>query len=88
MGLIVYNKRISTTLSYFIPEQGHVVIDISNVNGQRVKTYTSGIQAPGKHSIKWDGKDEKGSKLESGIFFYTMNVDGRVIDTKKMLLLK
>lgn len=77
-----------TTLSYFIPEQGHVVIDISNVNGQRVKTYTSGIQAPGKHSIKWDGKDEKGSKLESGIFFYTMNVDGRVIDTKKMLLLK
>ena len=78
----------STILSYFIPEQGHVVIDISNVNGQRVKTYTSGIQAPGKHSIKWDGKDEKGSKLESGIFFYSMNVDGRVIDTKKMLLLK
>ena len=78
----------STTLSYFIPEEGLVAIDIYNINGQRVKTYTSGRKASGKHSIQWNGKDEKGLKMESGIYLYTMNIDGRVADTKKMLLLK
>ena len=78
----------STTLSYFIPEEGYVVIDIYNINGQRIKTFTSGREASGKHSIQWNGKDEKGLKMESGIYLYTMNIDGRVADTKKMLLLK
>ena len=78
----------STTFSYFTPEEGHVVIDIFNINGQRVKTYSSGNKISGKRSIQWNGKDEKGLKLESGIYLYTMNIEGRVVDTKKMLLIK
>jgi len=78
----------STTLSYFIPEEGSIVFDIYNINGQRIKKYLLGREAPGKHSIVWNGKDEKGFQMESGIYIYSMIIDGRVIDTKKMLLLK
>ena len=78
----------STTIYYFIPEEASVVIDIYNINGQKVNTYTSEKEALGEHSIQWNGKDEKGSGLESGIYLYSMIIDGRVVDSKKMLLLK
>jgi flagellar hook assembly protein FlgD len=78
----------STTLSYIISEEESVVIDIYNINGQKIYTYTSGREAPGKHSIQWNGKDEKGFRMESGIYLYSMIIDGRVVDSKEMLLLK
>jgi len=41
-----------------------------------------------KSSIKWDGKDENGQALSSGIYFYRLKVGGNIMDTKKCVILR
>ena len=60
-------------------------IKIYNVKGQLVKQLSI---ENSKSSIEWDGKDENGNPLSSGIYFYKLEVGDKIIDIKKCLLLK
>ena len=60
---------------------------IYNIKGQKVKTLYSGIAEEGKHTVTWNGKDEIGKDVTSGIYFYKLNSSGKTA-VKKMLLLK
>jgi len=63
-------------------------IAIYNVRGQRIKTYVmNGLEA-GEHSVIWNGKDDNGNEVSSGIYFYELQVNDKSIATKKCLLLK
>ncbi|MCK4357348.1 MAG: T9SS type A sorting domain-containing protein [Candidatus Cloacimonetes bacterium] len=83
--------HISTTISFNLATKSHqnTQIKIYNIKGQLVK-----ILAPMTNdkcpmtSIIWDGKDESGKSLSSGIYIYCLKVGDKVIDTKKCLLLK
>ncbi len=76
-----------TTFRYQIPSAGKVNMKIYNVLGQEVKTLVSKFHLPGKYSTKWDGTNETGIKLPSGIYFYRFKA-GDFISVKKMVLLK
>jgi hypothetical protein len=77
----------NTTISYNLKEPGEVIISIYNVRGQLIKKLVNGQQSIGRHSVVWDGKDENGETVSSGIYLYEIKSD-RFEDTGKMILLK
>jgi hypothetical protein len=62
-------------------------LSIYNVLGQRVKTLLDEKRQPGKYEIVWDGTDERGNQVSSGIYFYRIEMD-RIKEIRKMVLLK
>ena len=76
-----------TTISYNIKEADLVSLDIYNVKGQKVKSLVNDRQTAGRHDIVWNGKDDNGKSVSSGVFFYRMK-SGKYTSTKKMILMK
>jgi len=75
------------TISFDLAADSIVSIDIFNIRGQRVKTVTNEHFGAGSHSVEWNGTDENGRSVGSGIYFYRM-VSGDFTDVKRMVLLK
>jgi len=65
----------------------HTTLKIYNVLGQRVRTLVDEPQKVGNYQVIWDGKDDGGEDVSSGIYFYTLKVNN-YRETKKMTLLK
>jgi immune inhibitor A len=76
-----------TSFDYVIPEGGEVEINIYNILGRKVTQLVSGFQQAGLHTATWDGSDENGQDVPSGIYFYELLTDEERT-TRKMLLLK
>jgi len=77
----------STTIRFELPEATHVKITIYNTLGMQVKTVINDERNPGYHSVEWDGKDEAGNTVASGIYLYKMEA-GKFTATNKMILMK
>ena len=78
-----------TELNYSLPANGYVRLVVYNLLGQKVASIVDEYQEAGKYKAKWNGRDNFGRLLSSGVYFYKINVDnGKFVDTKKMLLLK
>ena len=76
-----------TVMEYFLPKESQVKITIYNLLGQRVKTILDQRESAGHKRVIWDGKNEKGETLSSGIYFYRIEA-GEFAQAKKMVLLK
>ncbi|MFQ6032380.1 MAG: FlgD immunoglobulin-like domain containing protein, partial [Candidatus Zixiibacteriota bacterium] len=76
-----------TEISYTLPHDSHVKLVIYNVKGQKVKTLVEEYQAAGHKTVRWDGTDDNGNKLASGIYFYRLQA-GDFVQSKKMVLMK
>jgi hypothetical protein len=76
-----------TTISYQLPENGKVELTIYNLKGQKVKQLVSDQLSAGQHSVVWNGKDDNGKPVSSGIYFYKLK-SGNFEKTKKMILMK
>jgi len=76
-----------TTLKFTLSKDSRVSLSIYNLKGQKVKQLVSQLYASGTHQLKWDGTDDKGSALGSGIYFSRLTANGRTM-TQKMILLK
>jgi hypothetical protein len=76
-----------TEISYYLPEGCEVNLTIYNILGRRVKTLFEGHQNAGMKTLVWDGKDDQGKQLSSGIYFYRLQA-GYFNQTKKMSLIK
>ncbi|MDX9870495.1 MAG: choice-of-anchor J domain-containing protein [Candidatus Cloacimonadales bacterium] len=77
----------STTIKYELANEGNVAIDIYNVKGQKIRSLVNERQSAGLHSINWDGTDDNGKKVSSGIYFFNMK-SGKYTSTRKMILMK
>ena len=75
----------STEISYSIPEEARVTLTIYNILGQEVRRLVDGIQGPGSYTVGWDGKDESGNHVSSGIYLYRLT-SGNHSQTRKMFL--
>jgi len=66
-----------------------VQIDVYNIRGQRVRTLLDGSRefGAGSHSVVWDGQDDNGERVSSGVYFYRMQA-GDYTETRRMLLMK
>ena len=77
----------STEIRFDIPENDHVTLSVYNMMGQKVKTLASGNMTPGYHSIIWNGTNDIGAKVATGMYFYSINTKN-FQSIKKMLFLK
>lgn len=78
-----------TTIKYDLAESADVTLQIYNVLGQVVRTLVaSEAQDAGRYQIRWNGMDERGVPVSSGIYFYQIAADGKFSDVRKLMLLK
>jgi photosystem II stability/assembly factor-like uncharacterized protein len=73
----------STNIKYQITKSKYVTLKIFDITGKEIATLVNQKQEAGTYEVDFSGEG-----LSSGIYFYTLIVDGNVIDTKKMVLLK
>ena len=64
-----------TTFEYQLPQTTNISIRIYNVMGNLVREFTDGRQGPGRYRVTWDGKDDSGRRLTSGIYFFRMEAE-------------
>jgi hypothetical protein len=76
-----------TYISYQLPENTKVKLKIYNITGQLVKVLVDELQRGGYYNIKWDGRDDKGNTVSSGLYIYRLETRN-FICTKRMVLLK
>lgn len=77
----------STRISFALPKDTRVNLSVYNVLGQHVSTLVDDMMRAGNQSVTWDGTDNSGHQVSSGVYFYKLRT-GDFTDTKKMLLLK
>lgn len=78
----------TTTITYSLAEASEITLAVYNVLGQKVKTLVSGTYATaGTHVSRWNGLDEAGHKVASGVYFYKLEA-GDYSAVKKMILMK
>jgi len=77
----------ATSISFALPEDAQVTLEVYNVLGQRVRKLVDDYLPAGKHTVHFDARNEHGEDLASGIYFYRLQTD-HTVATKKMILLK
>ena len=77
----------TTTLKYALKENVDVSLKVYNVLGQLVKTLVNGQQAAGWKEANWDGTNDLGAKVSSGIYIYRLEA-GDFVQSRKMILMK
>ncbi len=80
-----FNPR--TVIRFALPEASPVSIDIYNIAGQKVAQISDDYFKAGYHAISWDGTDDAGNPLATGVYFYRIKA-GDFTETRKMALLK
>ena len=76
-----------TTIRYELPVDQHVRLKIFNLRGQRVATLVDGVQAAGFRAVEWNGTNDAGSRVSSGIYFCRFQA-GDHVEVRKLVLLK
>ena len=77
----------TTTIEFELTKTSETNVTIYNVKGEKVKSLADERMEAGKQRLMWTGKDDKGKKVSSGVYFYKISTDGKT-ETKKMLLIK
>jgi len=77
----------TTEIRYELSSQGFVSLKVYNILGQKVRTLVNGFKPNGAHVVSWDGKNDSGVLLSSGVYFISLQQAPNVI-TKKAVLLK
>jgi hypothetical protein len=76
-----------TVVQYSLSESGAVEIDVYNILGQRVRTLIRKVQSAGIHHVSWDGRDDSGREVPSGIYLYRLRMEG-ISQVRKLLYMK
>ncbi|MFQ6115957.1 MAG: T9SS type A sorting domain-containing protein, partial [bacterium] len=76
-----------TTIEYSLPTPGRVTLDIYSLLGQKVRALVDDYQKAGVYKVQWDGKDDLGRNLATGVYFYRIH-SGGFVQSRKLVLLR
>jgi len=76
-----------TTIRFALPSEGLVELAVYDLSGRRVKTLVQEKMAAGHHELIWEGRDDRGHSVASGVYFSRIAFEGQVL-TSKMIMLK
>ncbi len=77
----------TTSINFALPTAAKTRIDVFNILGQKVKTLVDEYLTAGNKRVEWDGTDDRGNAVASGIYLYKMTAND-FTETKKMMLMK
>jgi hypothetical protein len=77
----------TTTISFTVPAQGPVTLSIYDVAGKRIRMLVDGVVPAGVTKMEWDGTDDNGGAVGSGVYFYRLTTERGTV-AKKMIVLK
>jgi hypothetical protein len=87
--------NLSTQIDFTLAHSGFVSLNIYDILGRKVKTLVSENLSAGYKSVLWDGRNDSGENISSGVYFYRLKVisspstgTGDFSETRKLLLLK
>jgi flagellar hook assembly protein FlgD len=72
---------------FLLPQSGHVVLKIFNILGAEIRTLADEQREAGYHRVRWDGRDNNGKPVASGVYLYQLRA-GDFSQVKKMSLLR
>ncbi len=78
----------STTIKFYLPTNSFVDLSIFNIKGQKIKQLIKEETPKGIKSVVWNGKDETGNFVSSGIYLYQIQTDQDQVSIKRMILMK
>ena len=73
--------------AYQLPAPGQIELAIYNLAGQQVAQLVCDIRPAGRHAVRWDGRNDQGQALASGVYLYRLRA-GDSVQVRKLLLLK
>lgn len=76
-----------TNFNYHLPNPVNVSLKIYNILGQEIRTLVNQFQQAGTYAVRWDGKDNYGKAVSSGVYLYSINA-GLINVTKKMMVVR
>jgi hypothetical protein len=76
-----------TRISYYIPRASHVRLEVFNILGRKIRTLQDEDQMAGNNEVTWDGRDDEGNEVASGIYLYKLEA-GDLSQSKKMVLIR
>ena len=75
-------------VDYALPKTSSVDLTVYNISGQLVRRLKSETnQAPGRYSVRWDGRNESGHRVPGGVYFYRLSA-GSFVETKKLVVVR
>jgi hypothetical protein len=78
----------STKIQFALPKEGLVKLQVFDITGALVKTLLNEAVRAGSQEVTWDGTNNAGAKVTSGMYFYRLAAGNSFVATKKMILLK
>jgi hypothetical protein len=76
----------STTMGYYLPEKCQVRLEIYDISGRSITSLVDRQQEKGSYAVEWNGKDEQGGLVASGVYFYKLTAGKETISRKMVLL--
>jgi len=76
-----------TTIRFSSSREGHIELTVYDVKGRRVSTLVDRKMQAGRHAVSWNGTNDSGNSVASGIYFYRLKMRDKVL-TRKMVLLR
>ena len=77
-----------TEIQYTIPKKSRIQLKIYNTLGEDVISLVNEEKLAGTYKVQWNGKNEQGNSLPSGLYYYCLKADNMIISTNKMILLR
>lgn len=77
----------ATRISFDLPRAQHATLDIYSVDGLRLRTLVQGELIAGRHDMDWDGRDDRGRTLPSGVYLYRLKTEDRE-ESHRMTLIR
>jgi flagellar hook assembly protein FlgD len=79
--------RLSTTVGFRLPAPARVKLTVHDVAGRRVAVLLDETRGAGLHQVEWNGRNDAGEKVHSGIYFYRLDA-GKRIQVRKVVLVR
>ncbi len=74
-----------TSIVYDLPQSGHVVLAVYDLQGKEVVRLVNGMEDAGRHTVSWDGRDHQGGLISSGVYVYRIQT-GELSESRKLVL--
>jgi hypothetical protein len=79
--------RDAATFAFTVARESRVTLQVYDVTGRRIATLVDDERAPGRHAVRWDGRDHTGRTVGTGVYFYRIRI-GSWSDSKRLLRLR